>query len=314
LRKLAAASISDAVAAVAAVSSRLAMIGDNFEYSLGPPNSGFSLFLAERTKKVHFIRHAEGEHNVETKRTGSNACLLRGEQQAMEHKLWDARLTPTGIEQAQKLRAHLATRPSGGRSFTAFDLVVVSPVTRACETAFHIFGPGRKPGNPAFLDPGIAPEGSEEAARGERVPAPRILVREECRERWGEYVCDGRRPISNIIKEFPNFDFSEVANDEDVFYEDARESDEHCCERGIAFLQWLNKRPEKCIAVVTHSSFLRHIFSQFGGNLHQEDRDSLQRLAGNCELRSIVMCSHGTKDGREVPPLTANRARSNVRM
>ena len=49
-------------------------------------------------------------------------------------------------------------------------------------------------------------------------------------------------------------------------------SDEHCCERGIAFLQWLNKRPEKCIAVVTHSSFLRHIFSQFGGNLHEDDR------------------------------------------
>ena len=136
--KLAAASISDAVAAAVAGASCIAMIGDNFEYSLGPPNSGFSLFLAERTKKIHFIRHAEGEHNAETKRTGSNACLLRGSQQAMEHKLWDARLTPTGIEQAQKLRTHLATRPSGGRSFTAFDLVVVSPLTRTCETAFHI--------------------------------------------------------------------------------------------------------------------------------------------------------------------------------
>jgi len=36
-----------------------AMVDDGFEYSLGPPESGFSLFLAERTKKVHFIRHAE---------------------------------------------------------------------------------------------------------------------------------------------------------------------------------------------------------------------------------------------------------------
>ena len=125
-----------------------------------------------------------------------------------------------------------------------------------------------------------------------------MLVREECRERWGEYVCDGRRPISDIIKEFPSFDFSEVENNEDVFYEDERESDEHCCERGIAFLQWLNKRPEKCIAVVTHSSFLRHIFSQFGGNVHQEDRETLHRLAGNCELRSVVMCSHGVRDAQ----------------
>lgn len=36
-----------------------AMAGDGFEFTLGPPESGFSLFLAERTKKVHFIRHAE---------------------------------------------------------------------------------------------------------------------------------------------------------------------------------------------------------------------------------------------------------------
>ena len=292
------------------------MIGDDFQYSLGPPDSGFSLFLAERTKKIHFIRHAEGEHNAETSRTGGNDCVLRGDKPASEHKLWDARLTEHGISQAHKLREHLATRPSGGRSFTAFDLVIVSPLTRTCETAFHIFGPGRKPGVPAFLDTGTAPPGSEEASRGERVPAPRILVREECRERWGEYVCDGRRPISEIIKEFPSFDFSEVAHDEDVFYEDARESDEHCCQRGQAFLQWLNKRPEKCIAVVTHSSFLRHIFSQYGGNLHKDDQRSLHKLAANCELRSLVMCSHGNKDGQDIPPMTTDRAaaRSDTRI
>jgi len=292
-----------------------AMMGDDFQYSLGPPDSGFSLFLAERTKKIHFIRHAEGEHNVETKRTGSNDCLLREGRPARDHPLWDARLTDVGINQARKLKTHLASRPSGGRSFTAFDLVVVSPLTRTCETAYHIFGAGRKPGMPAFLDPGCAPEGSEEAEKGEKVPSPRILVREECRERWGQYVCDGRRPIAEIMKEFPSFDFSEIAHNEDRFYtENCREPDEHCCARGIAFLQWLNKRPEKCIAVVTHSSFLRHIFTQFGGNLHKDDMDSLQRLAGNCELRSIVMCSHGNKDGSEVPPMTASEPRSTVRI
>merc|ERR1719335_1165061 len=90
------------------------MIGDDFEYKLGAPNSGFSLFLAERTKKIHFIRHAEGYHNVETKRTGGNSCLLRNEQPAKEHPLWDARLTDVGIQQAEKLKQHLATRPSMG--------------------------------------------------------------------------------------------------------------------------------------------------------------------------------------------------------
>lgn len=49
-----------------------------------------------------------------------------------------------------------------------------------------------------------------------------------------------------------------------MYYSDERESDKDCCERAVQFLEWLNSRPEKCIAVVTHSSFLRHLFGQFG--------------------------------------------------
>lgn len=281
-----------------------AMLDDGFEYSLGPPSSGFSIFLASRAKKVHFIRHAEGEHNAATNETGDNRCLLRGAAPASAHALYDARLTSEGISQSEKLRDILARRPSGGRTFTAFDLVVVSPLTRTCETASHIFGRARTPGAPAFLDPGVAPEGTPEYAAGISVPAPRVLVKEECRERWGHYVCDGRRPIREIAAEFPQFDFSDMRHDEDVFYSDERESDEECCARAVKFLEWLNSRPEKCIAVVTHSSFLRHLFGQFGDTLHDEDKDSLQRMAGNCELRSVVLCSHGNKEGKEVAPLT----------
>mmetsp|Transcript_8954 Transcript_8954/g.10162 ORF Transcript_8954/g.10162 Transcript_8954/m.10162 type:complete len:147 (+) Transcript_8954:119-559(+) len=71
-----------------------------FGGKLGTPDSGFSIFLAERTKKIHFIRHAEGYHNVATHQSGDNQCLKRGDQPAAEHELWDARLTPAGIQQA----------------------------------------------------------------------------------------------------------------------------------------------------------------------------------------------------------------------
>jgi len=279
------------------------MLEDNFQFSLGPPNSGFSLFLAERTKKVHFIRHAEGFHNVETTKQGTNECLHHAPGQgAREHPLWDSRLTDKGIAQAKALKEHLAHRPSGGRSFTAFDLVVVSPLTRTLETAQHIFGPARKPGLPAFLCEGA-------------VQPPRILVREECRERWGQYVCDGRRPIREIAPEFPNFDFSELEYDDDLFYtEDEREPLEHTRARAVQFLEWLKKRPEKCIAVVTHSPFLRHLFMQFGADKSAEDKDTLQRLAGNCELRSVVMCSHGVKDSTTLKALTPTSAQSTVTM
>jgi len=291
------------------------MIGDGFQYTLGPPECGFSIFLAERTKKVHFIRHAEGDHNAATKENGSNDCLLRGDSPASAHPLYDARLTEKGIKQSVDLKHHLASRPSGSRSFTAFDLVVVSPMTRTCETALHVFGEPRAPGKPAFLAKGDAPEGTLEAKAGINIAPPRFLVREACRERWGHYVCDGRRSITEIAEEFPNFDFSEIVHDKDEFYTDERESDEHCCERAVKFLEWLNSRPEKCICVVTHSSFLRHLFGQFGETLHYEDRENLQRLAGNCELRSIVLCSHGNKDGKELTPLMPPKdAPSTVRM
>ncbi|EED89562.1 predicted protein [Thalassiosira pseudonana CCMP1335] len=178
-----------------------AMEGDGFEYSLGPPESGFSIFLAERTKKVHFIRHAEGYHNMATKETGSNECLLRGDEPAQSHAYYDARLTEKGIAQSEALRSYLSTRPSGSRSFTAFDLVVVSPLTRTCETALHVFGSPRMPGKPAFLDLVDAPINSPEYAAGIKISPPRFLVREECRERWGHYVCDGRRSIRDIAAE-----------------------------------------------------------------------------------------------------------------
>merc|ERR1712083_230585 len=100
--------------------------------------------------------------------------------------------------------------------------------------------------------------------------------------------------------------------DNDVFYTIERESDEHCCERAVKFIEWLNKRPEKCICVVTHSSFLRHLFMQFGSNTVADDRDTLHRLAGNCELRSVVLCSHGTKDRNTLEPMTHDGAASTV--
>ncbi|CAM9669541.1 unnamed protein product, partial [Heterosigma akashiwo] len=123
------------------------------------------------------------------------------------------------------------------------------------------------------------------------------------RERWGKYVCDGRRSIREVSQEFPDFDWSELVHDEEVFYTDERESAEHCNERAVRFLEWLNSRPEQVIAVVTHSHFLRQLFRQFGQAVTYDDREELQRKAGNCELRSVVLCSHGNKDGRELVPL-----------
>jgi broad specificity phosphatase PhoE len=270
-----------------------AMMGDGFEFALGPPSSGFSIFLADRTTKVHFISIAEGRHNVAIREAAAESAgnlmeqseefLLRETyKSASSHPLHDARLTKKGARQAEKLRDMLAHRPSGGRPFTAFDLVIVSPLTRALETAEIIFG--KTPGTYA----------------GVELPPPRVLVREECRERYGRYVCDGRRSVRELWDEFPMFDFSEMPCDEDRVHTDDREPGVEVRERALRLLEWLNARPERCIAVVTHSEFLRHLFGQFGDTLHAEDRTCLQRTGANSELRSVVLCSHGPVEREEM--------------
>merc|ERR1719401_2518907 len=72
----------------------------------------------------------------------------------------DAVLTEEGRQQC------LAAVPDA----PSVDLVVVSPLRRCLETAFLLFGIG-----------------------GE---VPRFVVHELCRERYGQFTCDVRRPMS----------------------------------------------------------------------------------------------------------------------
>jgi hypothetical protein len=49
-------------------------------------------------------------------------------------------------------------------------------------------------------------------------------------------------------------DFSQCRQtEEDEMWQDQKEDNEKCMQRGLRFLQWLMKRPESRIAVVTHS-------------------------------------------------------------
>ncbi|KAH7850149.1 hypothetical protein Vadar_028563 [Vaccinium darrowii] len=56
-----------------------------------------------------------------------------------------------------------------------------------------------------------------------------------------------------------------IESDADILWKpDTREKDEELATRGMKFLNWLWTRPEKEIAVVTHSGFLIHTLSAFG--------------------------------------------------
>ena len=78
--------------------------------------------------------------------------------------------------------------------------------------------------------------------------------------------------------------------DED--WKETREPDDECVQRGVAMMQWLATRPEQEIAVVTHSSWLKHLFRAFGDTIDQRDVKTMHRLAGNAEVRSVCLALH----------------------
>lgn len=218
----------------------------------------------------------QGTHNV--------AGALDHSQYKQE-RYFDAHLTTLGWQQGAALKAHVASQD---KPLTAtLQLVVVSPLTRAVETAVAAFGGAcpALPGEPLLMEAQSAVEGLRvERPSVSAVGVPPFLVCELCREHLGVHPCDRRRPLSYYRKAYPALDWSQVEEEEarapprvetafhspvrlqDVLWTaDTRESDEALALRAGAFLRWLALRPEQHIAVVTHSSWLDILFRRFTG-------------------------------------------------
>eukprot|EP00930_Biecheleria_cincta_P041753 TRINITY_DN28674_c0_g1_i1.p1 TRINITY_DN28674_c0_g1~~TRINITY_DN28674_c0_g1_i1.p1 ORF type:complete len:368 (-),score=72.02 TRINITY_DN28674_c0_g1_i1:235-1185(-) len=260
-----------------------------------------SVFLGSRCTRVHFVRHAEGYHNVVTRAAGEaaaeavkheSAAVKRAAENRPVHfategaeKYTDAELTEAGRNQCYALRGKMDRNVLvDPLHATHIDLVVVSPLRRCLETADLIFGPGRSEGRPDLK---------------------RFLVHDLCRERYGEFTCDKRRALSENQEDprWQHWDWETQKEgwpegvmpftDEDTAWTNDREPEQHVHNRAMAFLQWLAERPEQEVAVVTHSSFLKNLFKLFGEDISKEDQDVLRAVPANCELRTVVLCHHG---------------------
>lgn len=260
------------------------------------------------SKTVHFIRHGEGFHNV-----GLNNQ--------------DAHLTPRGWEQAHALGRHMSlTTPCSG-----VQLVVVSPMMRALETAAGVFGEPLEEGGVAGaaddgawtgaaameanspMDPFAAPvrlmaaqtaEKNVRTAHSAAAARPGVLYvcHELCRERLGLSHCDRRRPRSAAALSFPGVDFSLVQAEEDAAWTGKKvESETAVARRGQKFLQWIMARPETNIAVVSHAAFLWFTLACFGNECARPVSERLQRWYENAEMRTVVLSDGG---GMGTPDLT----------
>lgn len=198
-------------------------------------------------KIIHFVRHAEGTHNL--------AAQLESVTAYLREDLEDAELTEKGKKQCQEL--HL----DSSKKYQNIQLVVVSPMNRTMQTALLSF--------PQYIN--IVP----------------WIAKEEIREKTGIHPCDKRKSISEHQIRYPKIDFSEIESNDDIIYPkyNSREPVQDVIDRATVFLNWLMRRPEREILVVTHSAFLEVLFEQV---LHADEMSHNQRFY-NCELRTIIL-------------------------
>ena len=251
---------------------------------------------------LHFLRHAEGTHNVSR------------EYNDPKHK--DARLTDFGIQQCEKLAKAqpllLESKSKSKRKMT----VATSPMTRCVQTARLCFD------------------------KESHMITEKYVALEELRETVN-YQCDIRRTTSELKEEFgASVDFSRLENDEEdplwqYWIERCGSEEEHtmhresaslykCADRARKFFEWVVEKKadtEEEIIVSSHSAFLRCVFNyghtqekfeyHMGGSEQvfddredktnnvkvvqylPEDGDAfeeyMRRDYENCELRSAVL-------------------------
>lgn len=108
------------------------------------------------------------------------------------------------------------------------------------------------------------------------------MIALECvREVAGKHYPDKRTKISEKTPRYKEVDFSLTSTDEDVLWApEAREPQTSVDARINEFLDWISKRPEIHIVVVTHHAFLRNTFLKLTGK---------EETFANCEMRTITI-------------------------
>eukprot|EP00929_Paragymnodinium_shiwhaense_P015471 TRINITY_DN123565_c0_g1_i1.p1 TRINITY_DN123565_c0_g1~~TRINITY_DN123565_c0_g1_i1.p1 ORF type:complete len:380 (+),score=62.87 TRINITY_DN123565_c0_g1_i1:41-1141(+) len=182
-----------------------------------PPPDSWPEGEAAGKKWVCLVRHQQALHNVH------------------DENLWtpDNPLTPQGEENCKASREEW-----GSKIFDTAELVVVSPMRRALQTAYLLSG--------------------EDASR-----CP-WFVTSMCAEKLSGATCDEGTPLSEVKVALPWMsDLPGVADLGQEWWKDERPQEEL---RVAAFLNFLLKRPEQKICVVSHGGFLEYISGYYMQN------------------------------------------------
>ncbi|KAL4173326.1 hypothetical protein KRP22_008479 [Phytophthora ramorum] len=231
------------------------------QFKLAPPSwAEFQQKLDEAAatgtrnlKVVYFVRHGVGLHNEAVMKYGSERWY---KEFVFSDEYRDAELTPFGIQDAQN-KGPPSIKAELERGMPPIGRVVVSPISRAIQTAQNFFAK-------------------------DQVPDAPLKCMEGCREALGVDTCNNRRSLSELKAKFPDVDFSAITDEEDVLWTSkCRESDEEIQARARGFLSELFRTvPERNVAVVTHFGFIEAVCAATLGTKVE---------AGNCEVVPLVL-------------------------
>ena len=227
-------------------------------------NSGHN---SQTSKIVHFIRHAEGTHNL-------------NEEESKLPIHFDAQLTSKGIAQCKQLSKHTAD--------INIDSILVSPTTRTLQTAQHSFP--HLYNNDSSV-PFIAIEEWRETvnylcdARGSKTSLAKRFPRIDF-----DYIAHDEDPIWEHYEEkfgcYKTYTKTRESGDKIGLYQRSHNA-------------WsaLMSRSEKNVAVVSHSAFFMHNFicqyAELESIVEYMDDDVKELMNSkrfdNCEMRSVVV-------------------------
>lgn len=203
-------------------------------------------------KLVHFIRHAEGHHNV----AGEGDW-----EEYKNEKYEDALLSEKGMMQCKDVSSRLTTE-SESRILKS-EIVITSVMRRCLQTASYSF-------------PMLMNKVSWEAT-------------ELCREMTGQHPCDRRVTKTESISMFNHINFDDIVEEKDPLYwkwGGEREPDNDMKQRCLEFLDFVFEKDEREIIVCTHSAILSFLVpliveGPFSGYRNAEIRSYIIQPASN---------------------------------
>jgi broad specificity phosphatase PhoE len=214
-------------------------------------------------KVVHFQRHGQGYHNLiygilsDAKAPVPDVYHNDVEVNPfLRSEIIDSPLTELGREQC-RVQKDQASKLSP-------EVIIVSPLCRAVQTALITF----------------------DRFRG-RIP---FIAHDGCREELGLLTCNKRKALSETMRDYPDVDFSMVAEsaqeEDNLWIPDRRECPKEQSKRIYSFLvDFIQNRPEKELAVVGHSAWLFtmcHAVLDFS-----EEGDEIKDWFTTGEIRSL---------------------------